>query len=214
MLATGTAVSKRLLRHQLPRYSLPTTANHPALPSSSANSCHHRHPRCRCFSSTMNHTTKQRTGRCSCGQVQYTLTGDPLIVHACHCTDCQTLTGSAFVLNAWTEATNVQVKGELKQAPLPSGSGNTQTLHYCPHCSTTVFSNYTRPETVFLRVGTLDDPSSCPPDVHIFTRARLKWLNVDTDAQQFEAYYNPKELWSKSSLERWKALKEQRRSKL
>ena len=28
-------------------------------------------------------------GGCSCGQVRYQLTQDPLFTHACHCTDCQ-----------------------------------------------------------------------------------------------------------------------------
>jgi len=35
-------------------------------------------------------------GGCACGAVRYRLTAPPLIVHACHCRDCQKLTGSAF----------------------------------------------------------------------------------------------------------------------
>jgi hypothetical protein len=42
-------------------------------------------------------------GGCVCGAVRYRLTAPPLIVHACHCRDCQKQTGSAFVLNMWIE---------------------------------------------------------------------------------------------------------------
>ena len=46
-------------------------------------------------------------GGCACGAVRYALTAEPLIVHACHCTDCQRLTGGPFVINAWIEKTEV-----------------------------------------------------------------------------------------------------------
>ena len=34
--------------------------------------------------------------------------GKPMIVHACHCRDCQKMTGSAFVLNMWIEKNCVE----------------------------------------------------------------------------------------------------------
>jgi hypothetical protein len=42
-------------------------------------------------------------GGCACRALRYKLTADPLIVYACHCRDCQRLTGSAFVINIWIE---------------------------------------------------------------------------------------------------------------
>jgi hypothetical protein len=35
-------------------------------------------------------------GRCHCGFISYEAEIDPETVMLCHCTDCQTLTGSAF----------------------------------------------------------------------------------------------------------------------
>ncbi|MDP6588038.1 MAG: GFA family protein, partial [Alphaproteobacteria bacterium] len=43
-------------------------------------------------------------GRCACGAVSYEIDRTPLIVHACHCSDCQRLTGSAFAINLVFEA--------------------------------------------------------------------------------------------------------------
>ncbi|TMJ67711.1 MAG: aldehyde-activating protein, partial [Alphaproteobacteria bacterium] len=34
-------------------------------------------------------------GGCTCRQVRYRLSGQPLIVHACHCRWCQRETGTA-----------------------------------------------------------------------------------------------------------------------
>jgi hypothetical protein len=36
------------------------------------------------------------TGRCHCGQISFAAEIDPAQVRVCHCTDCQTLTGTAF----------------------------------------------------------------------------------------------------------------------
>ena len=35
-------------------------------------------------------------GACHCGHIRYEAEVDPAIVVICHCTDCQTLSGSAF----------------------------------------------------------------------------------------------------------------------
>ena len=36
------------------------------------------------------------TGGCVCGSVRYEITAEPFMVYACHCTDCQRITSSAF----------------------------------------------------------------------------------------------------------------------
>ena len=46
-------------------------------------------------------------GGCACGHVRYRLASAPMIVHCCHCRDCQRQTGSAFVLNALIETDRV-----------------------------------------------------------------------------------------------------------
>src|SRR5689334_18981220 len=35
-------------------------------------------------------------GRCHCGEITFEAEVDPDALHICHCTDCQTLSGSAF----------------------------------------------------------------------------------------------------------------------
>jgi len=60
----------------------------------------------------------------------------------------------------------------------------------------------------FIRVGTLDDPSSTPPDVHIYTSSKQPWVTLRPDALAVEKYYVTDDVWPKESLERRAALLE------
>jgi len=144
-------------------------------------------------------------GGCACGAVRYKVTAAPLIVHACHCRDCQRITGSAFVTNIWIERKFVEVlSGTPKSFKLAAGSGKPHEVFFCERCGTYVWGKYyaSPGDTVLLRVGTLDHPETIRPDVHIFTRSKAPWLELPKDARRFEAFYELKEVWSAESLER------------
>ena len=146
-------------------------------------------------------------GGCSCGAVRYRLTAKPLIVHCCHCRDCQRITGSAFVVNLWIEREHVELlSGEPKVFELKGGSGKPHDVHFCGDCAAHLWSHYRRVpnDTVLLRAGTLDDPAQVTPDVHIFTRSKLPWVKLPEGARVFEAFYNPAEVWPPESLARWR----------
>lgn len=146
-------------------------------------------------------------GGCACGQVRYRLRSAPLFVHCCHCKDCQRQTGSAFVLNALIETGRVEcLSGEPALSPMPTDSGRPHDVYRCAACGTTLWSDYgRRPGMRFVRVGTLDDPASVPPDVHIFARSKLPWVGLPPDARVFEIYYDMQALWPSASLERRRA---------
>ena len=147
-------------------------------------------------------------GGCACGEVRYKLTNAPMIVHACHCRDCQKLTGSAFVVNLWIERKFVETSGGAPVAfPVPPGpSGRRHDVFHCPTCGTALWSKYhaVPGDTLFVRGGTLDDPEAITPDVHIFTRSKAPWLELPKDARVFPAYYKRSEVWSPESLARWR----------
>ena len=148
-------------------------------------------------------------GGCACGAVRYRLNDAPMFVHCCHCTSCQTETGSAFVLNALVESERVAVlKGAPAPVLIPSESGKGQQVWRCPDCLVALWSNYGGAVDVlrFVRVGTLDAPAALPPDVHIYTRSKLPWVELPDGVPAFEAYYDSKTLWPAASLERRKAL--------
>lgn len=149
-----------------------------------------------------------REGGCACGAVRYRLTSDPLFVHCCHCLNCQRQTGSAFVVNLLIEAERVELlAGEPQPVAVPRDGGRKQTIWRCPTCQIAVFSEYGPRHIRFVRAGTLDDPASVAPDVHIFTRTKLPWVALPESVPAFEVYYETKTLWPASSLERLEALR-------
>jgi hypothetical protein len=148
--------------------------------------------------------TGDREGGCACGAVRYRLAADPLFVHCCHCRNCQRQTGSAFVINLLIEADRVElVTGTPQPVDVPRDDGSSQRIHRCPQCQVAVFSEYGRPEVLFVRGGTLDEPSAVTPDVHIYTRSKVDWLTLPEGAPAFEEFYDARELWPAESLSRY-----------
>lgn len=150
----------------------------------------------------------QREGGCACGAVRYRLESAPMFVHCCHCRECQRQTGSAFVVNALIETGRISVlAGDPRPVAVPTGSGRPHEIHRCPACQTALWSDYgARPALRFVRVGTLDDPGALPPDVHIYTRSKLPWVQLPEGVPAFEVYYDLEALWPAASRARRRAI--------
>ena len=129
-----------------------------------------------------------------------------MIVHACHCTDCQRVTGAPFAVNLWIEADHVVLKsGELKSVMLKGGeSGKPCEVWHCSNCGSSLWSRYyaSPGNCRWVRVGTLDNPASITPDVHIWTRSKLPFVVLPDDVPVFEQFYDVKEVWPSESLAR------------
>ncbi len=147
-------------------------------------------------------------GGCSCGAVRYSLSQRPMIVHCCHCRDCQAQGGGAFAINALIETKYVDVaSGEIDAVAMPSPSGRGHDIHRCRHCRVAVWSDYGyRPYLRFVRVSTLDDAHAVAPDVHIFTRSKVPWVTLPPEQLAFDIYYDIEAVWRPDSLERRKAM--------
>jgi hypothetical protein len=148
-------------------------------------------------------------GGCSCRALRYRMHTHPLVVHCCHCSWCQRETGSAFAVNAVIEADRVELlEGKVELVHTPSASGRGQKIARCPSCRVALWSNYAAGgDSRFIRVGTLDDPSLCPPDIHIYTSTKQPWVVLPSDARAFPEFYNPAEQWSSESRTRWSAIR-------
>jgi hypothetical protein len=148
-------------------------------------------------------------GACTCRAVRFTMRGPPLIVHCCHCRWCQRESGAAFALNALIEAARVELlEGAPEVVPTPSASGKGQRISRCPVCRIALWSNYAGAGDAlrFVRVGTLDDPDSFPPDIHIFTESKQPWVVIPPGARAVSQYYKSAEVWSEASLARRRAM--------
>ncbi|MGH7843405.1 MAG: GFA family protein [Candidatus Binataceae bacterium] len=144
-------------------------------------------------------------GGCACGAIRYKLTAPPLIVHACHCRDCQRLSGSAFAINLWIERKFVEAAGATPESfRLAGGTGKPHQVFFCDKCGVYLWSVYhaVPGDFLFVRAGTLDKPSAIRPDVHIFTRSKLPWLELPKGTAAFKTFYKIERVWSAESRER------------
>lgn len=152
-------------------------------------------------------------GGCACGQVRYRLASDPIVVHCCHCRWCQRESGTAFALNAVIEADRVELlKGTPERIDTPSASGKGQAVFRCPACKVAVWSHYAGAgdKANFIRVGTLDSPDACPPDVHIFAASKQPWMALPDGAESYPVFYSGKDvlrIYGEDGAARWKALR-------
>lgn len=149
-------------------------------------------------------------GGCTCRRVRYRMHGAPLFVNCCHCSWCQRETGAAFALNAMIETSRVEVLcGEPILVDTPSASGKGQKIARCPDCHVALWSHYPGggPKIAFVRVGTLDDPSRFPPDIHIFTSTKQPWVVIPEGAKSVPEFYDLPATWPAGSLERIGALR-------
>jgi len=151
--------------------------------------------------------TEPLEGGCFCKAVRYRLASAPIFVHCCHCLNCQSQTGSAFVINAMIETERIaMLSGDLTVSALRSGSGGPHDIYRCSKCLCAVWSDYGhRPGLRFLRVGTLDDPTAVAPDVHIFTRSKQPWVALPEGVPAFEVFYDRKTLYPAETFERFRA---------
>ena len=155
------------------------------------------------------------SGQCACQKTQYRFSDDPLIVHCCHCFACQRQTGSAFAVNALIETSEIKLlAGTTESVVVPTPSGKGQSIVRCKSCKTAVWSHYDMGGLgdliSFVRVGTLNNPAQCRPDIHIYTSSKQPWMVLPPTERSVEEYYAARNVWSERSQARFTELKQQR----
>ena len=110
-------------------------------------------------------------GGCLCGAVRYSYDAAPLATVACHCRDCQKLTGATNLLTIYADrAAFRHEQGELARYRKRADSGREADYVRCARCGTRLWHEpHNAPEYVFIAAGTLDDPYWVVPVAHIWT---------------------------------------------
>ncbi len=143
-------------------------------------------------------------GQCSCGDVSYALSKEPMFVHACHCSLCKQQTGSAFIAHAFIESTHFHLQsGSLTSVFGASGSGSPHKVERCEACGTAIISYYMgQREWGVVKVGTLKDPSQFPPGAHLHVAQKVPWIEIPEGVPAFEEGYDFKAVWHEEGYAR------------
>jgi hypothetical protein len=131
-------------------------------------------------------TTK--TGGCQCGSIRYELVGTPQMLYACHCTDCQRQSSSAFGMSLRMNPREIDFsksKQQLQTWDTRGEDGSIKRCAFCPDCGTRIMHSSDDPdETVSIKAGSLDDTSQLQPVAHIWLRSAQPWVQIDRERYQ------------------------------
>ena len=134
-------------------------------------------------------------GGCLCSAVRYKATANPLRVTVCHCTFCQKVTGSAFLVEPIFQKIDVEFSGEPPRTyeHRSDGSGKRVTINFCGRCGSTLYFDLERFPTIFaIFAGTFDDPNwfaRSPRNTrHIFTQSAQKGVVLPAGIGTYAAH--------------------------
>jgi hypothetical protein len=110
------------------------------------------------------------SGGCYCGAVRYEIKGEAEAAFQCHCRECQYITGgNANIVTVFSKDDFAYTKGEPATFARPD-LDNPVTRHFCSTCGTAIGTRSpSRPDSMIVKVGTLDDPSGFTAMAAIFT---------------------------------------------
>jgi hypothetical protein len=117
-------------------------------------------------------------GRCHCGYISYEAEIDPEKVGVCHCTDCQTLTGSAFTTSVpAAKGAFSLLTGQPKIYVKTAESGAKRAQAFCPECGSRIYAAAEfDPQSFNLRVGTISQRKELRPKTQSWCRSALGWV--------------------------------------
>jgi hypothetical protein len=117
-------------------------------------------------------------GSCHCGKITFEAEVQVGTVFLCHCSDCQTMTGSAFRSNIHAPAASFVLRGDPPTVYVKTAeSGNRRAQAFCATCGTPVYSAaLENPTNYTLRVGTIAQRKELgAPHVQAWCQSALPW---------------------------------------
>ena len=128
-------------------------------------------------------------GACHCGRIRFWCDADPGQVGICHCTDCQTLTGTAFRVTVPVEANNFHMLSGVPKVYIKTAdSGSRRRQVFCSDCGTPIYatSDSENPFVYGVRVGTLRQRRALPPTHAVWQKSALPWVPAFADIEIYE----------------------------
>ena len=119
-------------------------------------------------------------GACACGGIRIEGEADPATVGICHCTDCQTATGTAFRVSIPVAGANLKVSGQPTiYIKTTADSGNPRAQAFCPTCGSPIYSTTPgegQQASYMVRVGILRQRDQLVPKRQIWWRSARSWV--------------------------------------
>ena len=119
-------------------------------------------------------------GACHCGAITIEGDADPEKVSICHCTDCQTGTGSAFRVSVPVPGETFNMIGEpASYLKTTAESGKPRLQAFCGRCGSPIYSTTPgegRQASYMVRVGILRERDQLAPKRQNWYRSARAWV--------------------------------------
>lgn len=95
-------------------------------------------------------------GGCHCGRIRFKAEVDPLTVGICHCSDCQSLSGSPYRAMVSAVAETFSIEGEPTIYIKTADSGTRRAQAFCPVCGSPIYAAAPEnPPAYSIRLGSI-----------------------------------------------------------
>ena len=122
------------------------------------------------------------SGRCRCGRVQWQVSGVPLAVSYCHCSDCRRATGAPLTVFVGYRDEQLRIAGEPAMHSLRD---DVQRL-FCSHCGTPIgYRDGALPREFYFYLGVMDAPETFAPECHAFSAEALPGPRISDDLPRY-----------------------------
>jgi len=127
-------------------------------------------------------------GSCLCGDIRFEITGEIKNIIYCHCSECRKAQGSAFATNGNLEEKHFKIiHGKENLTKYKSDKG--QYKYFCKKCGSPIISkNNLHPDTVRVRLGTIETEITEKPEAHIFVSSKANWEEINDNLPQYNSY--------------------------
>lgn len=127
------------------------------------------------------------TGGCYCGDIRYEAEGDPQMKVACHCRECQYISGgSANLIAGMLENGFVYTKGSPAKF-IRDDIDDAVTREFCGRCGTPLLTRVPQtPGVIYVKVGSMDNPENFGlPEAAIHTDDKYAFHAIAEGVVQF-----------------------------
>lgn len=121
------------------------------------------------------------TGSCHCKSVTFEITSELQTFEHCHCHTCRKIHGTVYGSSAIVARNGFRVvEGQQNIREYASSPGKRRC--FCSNCGSHVYAYLLdEPNTVLLRLGTLDQDPGIRPSRHIWFNEKAPWYDVLDD---------------------------------
>lgn len=128
-------------------------------------------------------SSKSIQGHCLCTAVKYTVAAGPLWCGHCHCGDCRRAVAGAVATFLGFEKKHFTV---TRGKPRVFESSPGVRRSFCSNCGTPIsYESDKVPGEIHVLLGTVDHPEAYPPQLEVFCKEKLPWLQLHVDGPSF-----------------------------